>query len=341
MSNENEQVAQEVEAPKEEKKQAAPKKASSDAPKMSIFREDPKDLIIIGLDTKDGEEHPLWNERINIALEESKIFRLMEEGEITQTAKVSKRAPGYLGKKVIVDGATKTRRAREVNKRLGLKPTDDDYIRIPCVYVTDDAEGLSSSMLTENAFAVVTPTIMKAREALRLMKLYMGTKGMTKNEAIKEIAKKAFVTTQAVNQWLDVFACISEVQKAFFDGVLPASVARRFKTLEPKEQREQLKAALESAKVGKDGKSTVSKKDVTRTLKRKGIDKGTWRRVYAWAEEHKKKEVGILAVFLGVAKPSESGIPWLEDALKQVKTDMRKKARKGKKNEEETEEGEE
>jgi hypothetical protein len=70
----------------------------------------PSEPIVIGLDTKDGPEHPLYDPRIHAALKEDTIKSMMEDGVLSNVITTDAL--------VTVDGRRRVMHAREAERRL-------------------------------------------------------------------------------------------------------------------------------------------------------------------------------------------------------------------------------
>jgi ParB family chromosome partitioning protein len=81
--------------------------------RLNAFAVDPDNLIIIGLDTDDGPEHPLYDERVKLPLDESTVLNIMAIG-VKEPVLVRKTD----GNPEVVDGRRRTMHAREANRRL-------------------------------------------------------------------------------------------------------------------------------------------------------------------------------------------------------------------------------
>ena len=73
-----------------------------------VVKFNPNDLVIIGLDTDDGEEHPDYDSRIELPLDEAMLESIKANGvqQVVDIAIVD-------GQPVVIDGRQRVRHARE------------------------------------------------------------------------------------------------------------------------------------------------------------------------------------------------------------------------------------
>ena len=206
-------------------------KQAVDAPRITGFAMDPDDLIIIGYDTDDGPQHPLYDERVKLPLDEGFVQDIMLNGVI-QTVTARKN-----GDKIeVTAGRRRVRHAREANKRL--KAENQELIKVPILIRRgSDAEhaGVGSS---ENQHRVDDPPIIVARKAQRLLNL-----GKTEQEVAVHIG---VTKTHLKNNILKLLECDPSVQKAVDDGKLAPSKAVPLAALDRAAQREELEKLLAS-----------------------------------------------------------------------------------------------
>lgn len=101
-------------------------KQALEGKRLNAFAMDASDLTIIGLDTKDGPEHPLYDERIFLPIDEAMVRNIRAFGVI-EAINVRKNGPNV----EVVDGRQRVRHARIASQRNveeGLPP-----ILVPCL----------------------------------------------------------------------------------------------------------------------------------------------------------------------------------------------------------------
>lgn len=88
------------------------KTALPGAKRLNAFAMEPEALTIVGLDTKDGPEHPLYDERVHVPLDEGLVRNIRQNGVLEW---VLVRKNGHLVE--VVAGRQRVRAAREANRR--------------------------------------------------------------------------------------------------------------------------------------------------------------------------------------------------------------------------------
>ena len=134
----------------------------------TYFKMDPDDLTIVGLDTphKAGEHH-LWDERINLPLDENMVLNIMALG-VQESVRVEVEKTKGNGKcAYVVDGRRRVMHAREANRRL--KKQGEPPVRVP-VIAERNTEEKDLSMLTValNEIRLDDPMMVKAAKASRM-----------------------------------------------------------------------------------------------------------------------------------------------------------------------------
>lgn len=208
-----------------------------DVRRASAFLFDPDDLVIIGIDTKDGSEHPLYDEgRLKEKIPDSLVKNIMKFGVI-ETVSVTK-----IGDvPVVVDGRRRVRAAREA-KRLQ-KAQGEETIKVPCLLKRGDDDELIGVLISGNEHRLNDGPIARAMKASKLK---------DRGRNLAEIGVYFGVSATAISNWLKVLDCIAEVKRAVEQGIISMSAAIELADLPPEEQ----KVAL--AKMIAEGKTTVA-----------------------------------------------------------------------------------
>lgn len=189
----------------------------------TTFYLDPDDIWIIGLDTKDGAEHPQWDERIKLPLDERLIASISKHGVI-EPVKIYKDGPDP----VVWDGRQRVKAAREINRRRrehGLTP-----ITIRCLVATrENEESLAGMMVAVNEIKQADTIEVKVAKAKRLEAIGMST---------LDIACEFGVTVQTITTWLKFGATPQAVQEQVASGNYSMQEAVQNAELPHKEQKE-------------------------------------------------------------------------------------------------------
>jgi len=219
-------------------------KTAFDAPRFSGFVFEPEELIIIGHDTKDGTEHPLYDERINLPLDEGMIMSIMSIG-VREPVVVVRDPAGSSA--WVVDGRRRVLHAREANKRL--KQQGEPEVKVRAVPESGSEEYLSHVSVALNEIRVQDDILVKAAKAGRMI---------ARGHSEADVAIAFGVTTASIKSWLKLEELPAPVKKAVNEGVLSAHAASKLHGL----PREEALAKLEELKGEhvKTGKKATARK---------------------------------------------------------------------------------
>lgn len=216
------------------------------AKRGNLWQFDPNDLVIIGLDTKHGPEHELWDERTSLPLEEETVINMMAIGVI-QTVTIRK----VDGQAEVVDGRRRVLHAREANKRL--TALGESLIAVPCALEHGDEVHMEGVAIALNEHRVDDNVITKAQKAVRLL----GRNGGD----TKAAANHFNVTTTTIKNWTKLVELAPKVRKAVERGDISASAATQLHGMGREEQAKQLEAITADAKkAGKKRPTTKAAK---------------------------------------------------------------------------------
>jgi len=215
-------------------------------PRKNLHMMDPDELTLIGLDTKDGPEHPLYDPRVHNEPPEWMIISVMDDG-ILENVEVRKVIVNK-GKEryEIVIGRKRVRAAREANKRLAKKGSELRVL-VPTMLAKDDDLALFSHMVIENELREGTDVLQKAELAARMRR--MGADD-------EMIAKKFGVTPQTARNWDNVNSLCKEVKTSIRKGEISAHAAAKLSDFSSEEQVKQLKELKTEAKASGQNKVT-------------------------------------------------------------------------------------
>jgi ParB family chromosome partitioning protein len=249
------------------KKNDAPRKRQAlEGTRLNAFGMDPDDLVVIGYDTKDGPEHPLYDERVRMSLEESMVLNIMVHGVLEP---VLVRKNGDTAE--VIAGRRRVLHAREANKRL--KKEGSEEVRVPVMVKKGQDSVLMGVAISENEIRRDDNPSTKAEKLLR----YLAT-GRSEREASIAFG----VSIQTIKNWGRMHDLDNKVIKAIDAGDIPASAGYALATLSREEQKEELdkllsnghatvRAAKHSVKTKKSGAETEyeapGKRLVTKVLK--------------------------------------------------------------------------
>lgn len=207
--------------------------------KGSLYYADPdSDLYLVGLDTDDGPEHPLYDKRVYLEVDEGLVTSIMELGvlmPIVITRGTIRRHGFELpNQTLVVAGRQRVKAAREANARWKAQGMVDKCVQVACVHrkVTTPME-LMAALVAENEFRTLAELNDRIEKAMRLQSMGMPT---------DQIAKHFSCTPQTVRNWL-ALGKEGEVQQLVVQGhLLPSdgySLARHWKAMTVAEREAQ------------------------------------------------------------------------------------------------------
>lgn len=200
--------------------------------RSEMWRIDPDVCVVIGLDTKDGPEHPLYDARIELPVPEAFIKNVDAIG-VQQAVQVIR---GPAGEPVIVNGRQRIRACRIANKRRR-KRGEEPWL-VPCEPRSGSGAFLSMVAISTNEYVQQDSPVAKANKAARLV----NEMGMSP----AEVAVGFGVTSQTIRNWLRLLELDHKVQKAVERGIVKPTQAIQLHGLPAEEQREKLESLTSS-----------------------------------------------------------------------------------------------
>ncbi len=229
----------------------------SDYTRADYFMIPPEDIVLIGIDTPDGEEHVLVADAVNHEPIDDKMVRnFMYLGVMTPIWVRKVKVAGDDGPQTryeCIFGRTRVLGAREANKKLleQGRPT----LKVPCLVKTLEEKMLAAAILSENEMRRSTTPLEKARA---LQRTY--ARGHTPEEASVMFG----VVPASIERWERIASLAPEVIDRLETGVTNATAALAVADLPLKEQGEALDKAIEKAKT--EGRKRVSGASVKRAF---------------------------------------------------------------------------
>lgn len=201
--------------------------------KTNLLYFDPEDLNLVT-----DKNHPLYDERVHLPLDEAMIQNLMAYGVLEPVVFLKDPETGSVD---VVAGRQRVKNAREANKRLiaeGRMP-----IQVPGYTRRGlDRRTAAALMATENAISQAETVMGRALKMQQLVGL-----GYTERD-LTVIFGCSLPTIQTS---LSLLECTKPVQKAIDAGQINLSHAKALVKLKPQEQREKVQELIEA------GESTV------------------------------------------------------------------------------------
>lgn len=212
-------------------------KKALNASRLNAFAMDPTDLTIVGYDTEDGPEHPLWDDRVE-KLESTMysdfVDSIIEQG-VLQPVRVRKN-----GEVVeVVVGRRRTLGARLANKRLA--EVGGESVKVPTMLYRGKDTSAQSAVLIENEQRVNDSPLVLARKIARL----------EQRADMRTAAKAAGVSPAEAKRLLRLLDLADPVAEMVDDGRLRAATALTLLDL-PRDEQTML------AKTFADAKTTIA-----------------------------------------------------------------------------------
>jgi ParB family chromosome partitioning protein len=198
----------------------------------NLFLIAPEDLVIIGIDTahKSEKEHPLYDPRIKLPVNENLVRNIMVYGVI-DPIKVRKEGDDP----VVVDGRQRLRAAREANKRLVAEGKEP--ILVPVIPKRGSDATMFGVLISANENRQNDDILAKIDKAGRMLDM-----GKTEDD----IAIAFGVQVQTIKIWLKLLDVCDAVRKAVDAGQISPSAAAKLAGLNRDEQISTLKTLIES-----------------------------------------------------------------------------------------------
>lgn len=214
--------------------------------RTTAYAASPDDLVVIGIDTEDGPEHPLYDERIKLPLSEEMVLDIMARGVMEPV--LVRKAENTVQ---VVDGRRRVLHAREANKRL------KDKIQVPFLLRKGEKDHESIGVgISANEHRIEDPPMLKARKLEKFI-----AAGGSEEDAVIHFA----VTKAAIGQWKKMLLLAPKVQKYIDQRKISASAAVKFADMPHDEQVEAVEKLIEqgSTTVG-DAKAKAKNKKKSR-----------------------------------------------------------------------------
>jgi len=197
------------------------KRQALDGKRLNAFAMRATDLRIIGLDTKDGPEHPLYDERINLPIDEAMVRNIQAFGVLEP---VLVRKDGSFVD--VVDGRQRVRHARLASERNVAAGLPEILVPAQSPMKATDATAVGV-MVSANTFRRDDDPLTRAKKASRMLAL-----GATE----AEIATSFGITKGAVRNLLSLLDLAPKVQKAVEAEKVPFTAAIQLADLPREEQ---------------------------------------------------------------------------------------------------------
>lgn len=295
-----------------------------DGKRETIFLVDPKDIVIIGVDTDDGPEHYLYDERIKLPLDESMVLNIMALG-VREPVICSVEGRAENRKVLCVDGRRRVLHTRAANERLAARGEPLVLCPVRAEKGMSEREAMDVSV-SLNEIRVQDPVMVKVAKAARMK---------ARGHSQSEIARAFGVDPQTVWMWLRIDT-LSEAVKKEIGVTIGASSAAKLADLSKEEQVAELRRLKDEAKA--EGKERVTQDQIeaaTRARKQKNdaIQTAPTRRVLRFVAE-RGVEAGLDEQFLAgvrfaMGELNARQVKGLSALLREAKTQKAKKKSNG------------
>lgn len=182
--------------------------------------------------------HPLYDERVNLPVDEALVRSIMRKGVMQPICAVRDSASGQV---LVAAGRQRTKAAIEANRRLAAegRPT----IRVPVMPRSDTLAGAMEVSASENAIRRDETPLQRAGKMRRMLEAGHDLAG---------VAEAFGCTPATVENTVLLLDAHPKVQAALADNAITASHASKLLRLKPEQQAEAV-AKITSAAAGKDG----------------------------------------------------------------------------------------
>jgi len=235
-------------------------KQSFNAKRGNLWKFDPKDLVLIGLDTDDNEDHELYDKRVFFPLDESTVRNIMKFG-----VKQSVTFRNNNGVPEVVDGRRRVLHAREANKRL--EEIGDPPVFVPANLDYGDDNYFSSVSISLNEIRLNDDLMTKAEKAVKLLQRNGGD--------IEDVAMAFGVSSMTIRNWIKLPELANPVKDAIVDGKISASAASKLHGMPKKDQVAALNLSFKDndANDGGDGENKKAKKVTAKDVEKQATGK--------------------------------------------------------------------
>lgn len=221
----------------------------------NVFYFDPDNLWIIGLDTEDGAEHPLFDPRVSLPVDPGLKASIAEVG-ILENVVVRKNGD----RAEVMVGRQRVKAARELNASL----PKEAQIRVPVTVRRGDGDAEAVTVrVAENLHRRAADPVDMARDVQRLI---------NNGNTTSEIAKRWGVTKATIERWLTLLELAPPVQKLVQQGKLNQVNAV---TLAGKPASEQVERATEMVEQGTTAATARAEQRSARKAKEGAADTET------------------------------------------------------------------
>jgi ParB/RepB/Spo0J family partition protein len=288
-------------------------KQAFEASRDNVWKLDPDDLVVVGIDTEDGLNHPMVSHRVLKLKEdgpsEEMVNSILEFG-VLQPIVVRKNGL----KAEVVLGRNRTLATREANKRR--KALGQEPILIQCILRKDNDPGkMIGSIEAENNIRSGDDPLTRAKNASRALDM---------GRDRKSVARDFGISTEALDNLLKLQDLSPKMQAAVEQGHITPTAAVTYNDMSHEDQErvleeaEKLGVVISVPEARRQRKARKSGAGETVSTRGKGVTIGILRKVYA--DEKFMAEPPSLGDFMRwvIGEVSYKTIPGLAAALRRA-----------------------
>lgn len=201
--------------------------------KTNVLNFDPERLHLVT-----DREHPLYDERIHLPLDEAMVLNIMDQGVLEPI--IVWKDP-ETGLSCVVDGRQRVRHAIEANKRLA--DAGKDLLFVPAVTKRGSAVRMAQAMISANEIRRADTPLGRAKKM---------ADALERGHDEEDLSLMFGVGVQTIRATLALLDATQAVKDAVESGAVTVTQARQLANLSPDEQREKVKE-VESATAGTKG----------------------------------------------------------------------------------------
>jgi ParB/RepB/Spo0J family partition protein len=259
------------------------------------------DIIIVGLDTEDGPEHVLWQERATLPVDKALVKDIETRGVLEP---VGVRKDG--DKVYCVYGRQRVKAARVAK------------VDVPTLLIKDDDQAVFLMALAENSHRQDNDVVLCAKEAKRAINV--------QQIPIADVAQAMNASVQTVKAWLKFFDLDRSVQKAVEKGRIAFTAAVELADLDRAEQKKKLEELVAEGGTITTSRARRAKADVKETKGKKTQSttrynpphKRTMRKIIENGEEYGLPKPFLSCLRFVVGETSGSNISGLTALLRDI-----------------------
>lgn len=269
--------------------------------KKEVTYLNPNHIVIVGIDTAATEEDTLYDERIDLDVDENLVKNIMVFG-VQQPVLVRQEN----GEVIVVDGRQRVRAARVANQRF--TEAGEVQVKVPVIAVNGDDRRVTGIMISANEQRRDDDVLVRAFKAQRMFDL-VGSKS--------EVALAFGRTSQTINSWFRLVSADSAIHDAIRSGEISASAGINIAGMEKAEQSAEVKKLIS----GNKGSAATKTKSKSTRKAQPGV-KRSWVKKALETEAFQKLKPRQQAALTWFATGVAEKDTWMDDFVFDVESEM-------------------